>query len=211
MADSSPYFHLNPRYSRYELGVVELDRRSVMPIVKARPSPLLTFRTKPDLAMMLLYFGALMLIVCPLSLLINGGFPAFRRFDLFDHAGEIALVCLLGIVAAYFVSLPQRRRQQWIYRRLEKTRRLIDGTLIEAAWRSEDFTYYQFERSYGWRERQYIETVLVARYQFVSPSSGQLLKGSTEWERRDLKGKPLPPPGTPIRVLYADDETHMML
>ncbi|MFN8531421.1 MAG: hypothetical protein U0670_22685 [Anaerolineae bacterium] len=204
-------FHLNPRYSRYELGIVELDRRSVMPIVKARPSSLLRFRTKPHLATTLLYFGAVMLIVCPLSVLINSVFPVSKRFDFFDHVGEFTLVCLLLLIVAYVVSMPQRQKWQRIYRRLEKTRRVIDGTLIEAVWRSEDFTYYQFEKSYGWRERQYLETVLVAHYEFVSPTSDQRLRGSTEWERPDLKGKPLPPPGTPIRVLYADDETHIML
>lgn len=39
----------------------------------------------------------------------------------------------------------------------------------------------------------------------------QVLKGKQVHRREDLENKPLPPPGTPVRVLYADENTYVML
>jgi hypothetical protein len=47
-------------------------------------------------------------------------------------------------------------------------------------------------------------------YQFETPRK-KILTGYTEAHRQDLLYQPLPPVGTPVTVLYADDHTHLML
>lgn len=47
-------------------------------------------------------------------------------------------------------------------------------------------------------------------YTFEAPRK-KVLKGYAEAHRQDLKGQDLPPVGTPITVLYADNGSHMML
>jgi hypothetical protein len=51
---------------------------------------------------------------------------------------------------------------------------------------------------------------LVAEYRFASPT-GRKRQGKQTAEREDLRGKNLPLPGTPVTVLYADDQTYVML
>jgi hypothetical protein len=46
---------------------------------------------------------------------------------------------------------------------------------------------------------------------FRSPQTGEWSRGEDSRVRKDLKDTPLPPPGTPIRVVYLDDDTHMVL
>jgi hypothetical protein len=57
------------------------------------------------------------------------------------------------------------------------------------------------------KSNQYFVSV---KYQFQSPT-GRILKGRAHAHRQDLRGKDLPPVGTPVTILYADDSAHMML
>jgi hypothetical protein len=52
--------------------------------------------------------------------------------------------------------------------------------------------------------------IVMVRYQFES-AHGKRLKGYSEALRNDLKGVALPPVGTPVTVLYADDGAHTVL
>jgi hypothetical protein len=47
-------------------------------------------------------------------------------------------------------------------------------------------------------------------YQFETPRK-KIVKGFAEAHRQDLKAKDLPPVGTPVTVVYADNGSHMML
>jgi hypothetical protein len=51
---------------------------------------------------------------------------------------------------------------------------------------------------------------LVAEYRFASPT-GRKRQGKQMAEREDLRGKNLPLPGIPVTILYADDQTYVML
>jgi hypothetical protein len=52
---------------------------------------------------------------------------------------------------------------------------------------------------------------LEVRFGFHSPHTGAWIEGKDSQTRKDLEGKPLPPPGTPIHVLYLNDKTYLML
>jgi hypothetical protein len=53
--------------------------------------------------------------------------------------------------------------------------------------------------------------VLDLRFGFRSPQTGAWIEGKDSHIRRDLEDKPLPPPGTPLHVLYLDDKTYLAL
>jgi len=48
-------------------------------------------------------------------------------------------------------------------------------------------------------------------YGFRSPLTGTRMEGTNSQVRKDLEDGPLPPPGTPVHVLYLDDDVHMVL
>ena len=102
---------------------------------------------------------------------------------------------------------PQVRRIRRSYKRLRQTRTVIDGDLVSLEWRGYDITY----RDRCWKKVTVIDHVITARYTFVSPTTGETLSGMVQRKRPDLRRVPLPPPETPVRVLYADDDAHMML
>ncbi|MFC2038015.1 DUF3592 domain-containing protein [Chloroflexota bacterium] len=52
---------------------------------------------------------------------------------------------------------------------------------------------------------------VTVRFGFHSPQTGTRIEGKDSQIRKDLKGKPLPAPGTAVHVLYLDDETYMVL
>jgi hypothetical protein len=53
--------------------------------------------------------------------------------------------------------------------------------------------------------------VLEVRFGFRSPQTGAWIEGKDSQTRKDLVGKPLPLLGTPVQVLYLDDETYLLL
>jgi hypothetical protein len=53
--------------------------------------------------------------------------------------------------------------------------------------------------------------VLEVRFGFRSPLTGMWIEGKDSQTRKDLEGKPLPPPEMPVHVLYLDDKTFLML
>lgn len=53
--------------------------------------------------------------------------------------------------------------------------------------------------------------VLDVTFRFRSPQTGMWIEAKDSQLRKDLKGEPLPPPGTPVHVLYLDDKRYMML
>jgi hypothetical protein len=53
--------------------------------------------------------------------------------------------------------------------------------------------------------------VLEVRFGFRSPQTGTWIESKDSQTRKDLEGRPLPPPGTPVHMLYLDDKTYLML
>ncbi|MGD8475062.1 MAG: DUF3592 domain-containing protein [Anaerolineae bacterium] len=52
---------------------------------------------------------------------------------------------------------------------------------------------------------------LEVRFGFRSPHTGAWIEGKDSQTRKDLEGKALPSPGTPVHVLYLDEKTYLML
>jgi hypothetical protein len=49
------------------------------------------------------------------------------------------------------------------------------------------------------------------RYCFQSPTTGKRIECTDQGQRNALKGIPLPEPGTPLAIMYADDHTYRVL
>jgi hypothetical protein len=103
---------------------------------------------------------------------------------------------LIGIVARWAAReranvLAARAK----YARLRTHGRVLTGEIVQAQ-----------NKAVG-RQR---ENVLLVDYRFVSPT-GATLSGRQRKYRLDMRSQFPPPPGTPIRVLYADDESFVAL
>jgi hypothetical protein len=91
---------------------------------------------------------------------------------------------ILGL--AYYVLSPMRKRQ-----RLAREGTLISGQIIHCSGRK--------DRDNDLR--------LKAGVRFRSPQTDQWIEKNYLRTRNDLKGKPLPQPGTPVHILYINDKT----
>jgi hypothetical protein len=82
--------------------------------------------------------------------------------------------------------------------RLKKQSRILDGVI--------SFIGVAPKPKFAGRwEGYYIEIT----YDFIAYDL--FFRGKQVKRRNDLRGKPLPPPGTPVRILYADENTYVML
>lgn len=110
----------------------------------------------------------------------------------------IGAACLLLIV---IVVRWARREQAGVlaararYARLRSSGRVLMGEIVSAQ-----------NRAVG-RQR---ENVLLVDYRFTSPT-GAVLHGRQRKYRLDLRSQFPPEPGTPIRILYADDDAYVAL
>lgn len=83
-------------------------------------------------------------------------------------------------------------------------------TLFIMPWRFRESTLLDGEltdiskQSYGKVHNIYV------KYQFLTPA-GITIQGEQKKSRSDLRGHPLPPPGTSVKVLYVDDDNYLML
>lgn len=112
-------------------------------------------------------------------------------------AGLILMMGLFVIFGALAMGYGyiQYIRNSWMYPRLVKSGVVREGyiTHISGETASKSRSYW-----------------VSLKYQVKSPT-GKVLKGSGRAHRQDLEGKQLPPVGTPVAVLYADDHAHMVL
>ncbi len=185
-------FLMNPRYSRYELGVVELEWDAVYDARFWQIGYLL--------------LGAFFLLLFTLPVLAIWWIVLDYRPDLsFSSmgAGFFVMLLLLSLVlASGYYALFHALRQRYVarrrFRRLRQTHRVITGEIIE----SDGALYTGYGESSAYH--------IMVRYQFQSPS-GATLAGRQQRRREDLRGQPIPPSGTPVRVLYADDDVYVML
>jgi hypothetical protein len=113
-----------------------------------------------------------------------------------------ALFAFLAFAVATFVS-SRRARHEYDERlarneRLLAASRLVDGRVLAATGNArslfaddDDLRAVDFE--------------VIIRYAFVSPLTGLTLERTARRARPDLSVPLLPPPGTPVKVYYADD------
>lgn len=196
MAD---FFTLNPRYERYELGVYPLEYQTVYGAKRWRLGG-------TSLRALLL---VLMIAVLLKANSMNSGRRAFSPV----LADQIILIISAGAVLLaggaevenLFHTLNSNKR----YQNLVSNGILIDGQITRIqvqeakAYVRDKYPPFQLREL---RDTYYIHVV----YTFTSPDQ-QVISGEQTRARNDLRDKPLPPVGTPIRVLYADDNTHVML
>ena len=193
----TPYFYLNPRYERYELGYAELQFKS---LPDAFPKVPQNTKVNPIL------FIPVLFVILLIGL-------AFVTADSMLELILVSAAILIGfILVMQGIFSPQTYATREKFQRLRQTKQILDGELIKCYWRGYDYTFTSWSllESRTHTTRDY---VVLADYKFVSPESGQLLTGTTAWEHRDWDTQKveLPPPGTPVRVLYADDDAHLML
>lgn len=93
---------------------------------------------------------------------------------------------VLGVIA-YCISWRRLKR-------LENEGRVVQGSIV----------------SYGKRIPWLPQRYVIAHYQFTN-DVGTVLKGRYPILLKRLEGKPLPPVGTPMAVVYADDRTYQAL
>jgi hypothetical protein len=107
------------------------------------------------------------------------------------------LLVTIGMNAAAFIATLIMIRKWQRYKRLAREGRLIRGAVVKTEAVEGDA-----EDGYGYK--------VTLHYVFRSPT-GHELQGRGSHKRNDLMGKPLPPSGTPILVLYVNDKLHEVL
>jgi hypothetical protein len=151
------------------------------------------------------WWFALLLGIGWIGLMI--GFPSVWLAEAFSLDRATAEAGLRGVefamtlylIAAYWRAYsPRAMRRYWAARRryqhLKQQGRLIDGTLLTSRVTHDQRLL-----------------IIEAEYHVVDPENGALVTGSQQYVTQRLPDYQLPPPGTPVRVLYADEDTHFML
>ncbi len=104
------------------------------------------------------------------------------------------LILLTMILFALVSGHGVWKRSREIYY-LQRHGRLIEGELIECKSERDSDN----------------DLVITLRYHFLSPTSGQEIVNKSSTVRNDLTESTLPPPGTPVAILYADDQHYRVL
>jgi hypothetical protein len=104
----------------------------------------------------------------------------------------IPIVLLLGVPPVIALRLPVRKAWQSFH--YSQRGKLLDGELLQVKGSPADSSGY----------------VALFIYKFVTPS-GCELSGMYASRRDDLHYRPLPDVGSPVKVLYIDDQHHRML
>lgn len=109
----------------------------------------------------------------------------------------LALLFIVGCLFMEFTNVSAYRQARKRYKRFQNAATEVEGKLLsiygkEGVSVHDAFTY-----------------LIYADYEFEV--NNKRLRGQQIKHRGDLRGQWLPPPGTPIRVLYADDDAYVML
>jgi len=191
------FFTLNPRYERYELGVYPLEYQTVY---GAERSPLGATLLKGlflvGMMTALLKWASIQSLRFPIN-------PTLADGIILIIAGATALLACTTEIINFFHSLRMNKR----YEQLVKTGVILNGTIANIRIKEQRFSY----RDKDFQMKEYRGTYyIVVTYTFKTPDQ-RMISGEQIRIREDLRDRPLPPIGTPIRVLYADDHTHVML
>jgi hypothetical protein len=121
------------------------------------------------------------------------------------EAGEAVSGLVVGglvvIVAGYFVS--RRRSAATAAVQLIREGQVLPGMLVACEGQEQTAS----EASLGETARAYAVTV---DHRFTTPM-GKEITDTAAHNRRDLRHTELPAPGTPLRVLYLDDQNYALL
>jgi hypothetical protein len=114
----------------------------------------------------------------------------------FNYLLIVGMILFFGFGVVYFVmTLINYFIAKLHHSHLSKNSTLLDGQIINAKSAIRDKPGYYY---------------LDVTFTFQAPN-GQNLKRKQSNKREDLRGKPLPEIGTPVRILYADDNAYVML
>ncbi len=149
------------------------------------------------LAMAGVVAGALLLLVNLMQLARGGE----RGEDRSAAASATALAGVLIVAGAYYVV--GRHGAAAARERMIREGKVLPGTVVACAARDE----LSAEAALGEVTRAYRVTL---EYRFTTPE-GATIEAQDEHDRPDLRRAELPPPGTPVRVLYLDDQTYAVL
>ncbi len=195
----SDFFLLNPRYENYDLGMYALEFQTVYGDTHARLGSA-TGRA--------ILFSVLMTFVLKLGSLRGG--QLFTP-EVVDQLIKIVIVgafalAIGGEAIALFHTVQANRR----YQKLIKNGKLLTGQLIKAE--AKETEVYHYPRFYPLVPKVQLSGTyfIEVRYQLISPDQLKLY-GTQTMTREDFRDKPMPVAGTPVRVLYADETTHIML
>jgi hypothetical protein len=190
-------FTLNPRYERYELGVYPLEYETVYGIERHPLGRTLVSAT----FMMLMYT-----VLAKYDMAISGRAS--------DSTLNLALIIALVIYAIWVIpteifTLLRTMKVKKSYARLIGSGILIEGQVYEIRIREQRVNYLESWLKKPANKGLYFVDFI---YKFTSPEQ-RVVYGVQTVVRvyQDLYNQPPPPDGTPIRVLYADDNTHVML
>lgn len=191
MDDVAPFL-MNPNYARYEIGAVDLQWDAVYDARFWRMGHLAVGAILL-LAFTLPFVAALSIVVSTLEDLTERGM----------HVPFFALLIIMGglLLSGYYAlfhALRRRNAARRRFRALQETHQLVQGKLVDCSGST--------EAGLGIQSGFYVYT----DYRFYSPT-GKTLTGQQKKRRDDLHKQALPTPGTPVRVLYADDDAYVML
>ncbi len=191
------FFTLNPRYERYELGVYPLEYQTVYGAERLKVGSALLKGFLFIVMMTALFkYASIQSLRFPIN-------PTLADGIILIIAGATALLACTTEIINFFHGLRMNKR----YDLLIKNGVLLSGTIKNIYVKEQRFYY----RDKNFQMKEYRGTYyIVVIYTFTTPDQ-RTITGEQIRIREDLRDKPLPPDGTPIRVLYADDNTHVML
>jgi hypothetical protein len=193
----SHFFTLNPRYERYELGVYPLEYKTVYGAERPLLGATLMRGTLFALFMSGLFkFASFRGVRNPIN-------PTLADGIILITIGATAILAITTEIINFFRTLRINRR----YDQLVKNGALLEGEIINIREKEKIIQY----RDNLFHQRELRGTYyVVVTYRFATPER-QVVTGEQVHIREDLRDKSLPPTGTPIRVLYVDYNTHVML
>ncbi len=196
-AAMTDFFTLNPRYKRYELGVYPLEYQTVYGVQRHRFG-----RTLVTAILLILMYTTLTKY--------DMGFTG-RASDLLPNMLLIIslFVCAIWVIPTEIFSLIRTVRINKSYARLVHSGILIDGQIYEIRIREQKVSFLE-----SWLNKSPTKGFyfVVFIYRFNSPEQ-KVVYGKQTVVRvyQNLIEQPLPLDGTAIRILYTDDNIHVML
>jgi hypothetical protein len=200
MTDIPPYgrrFLLDPQYAGFEMQKLPLKRETIFGRVKRPPNALIIE------GILALLYGILMFAVVGI---LFGDLLQNVRLWLSGDDTQVTLTTLSPLILCLVFSFWGGRMAwrgicdlrrfistQALYRRYLRESKLITGEIVSCEKRYEDS-----------------RNVVYVTLQFTAPNQN-VLTGTQSKEREDSLVNPLPPPGTPVTVVYVDDQNYVIL
>lgn len=207
---SADYFTLNPKYERYELGIAELQRETFFPFETIAKGVDLPGGTAGILGII----GSIGIFIIIFAIGQPSKQVGFRGSFVGMVIASLVLLVVLRIVYD-LARKPEERR----FNRLKQQGVLTDGKVTRAWYDLEKLVEPNAMRvgssgSIRWRR------TLNVSYHFRTPEGHRLTGLQSHFidnhygrdiDRDALLNEPVPARDTPIRILYLDEMTYVML